>query len=222
MMTDTTPNKLREMIALPANTMAIIQSAISSSAGGSLLFHGPAGTGKSVFCRVIAMEAMRSSGLTMLDYRTALGFSNLMVLDHVSGYDKVALNKVREMALLQTLSDTDRRWLIVDEFDSIGAKNWNYVKSWLDELQNDLSVQVFASTNHLSEIDGNVRTRFNEIYLGLHPDPAMRDWAEAELLRLGVRQVTSADLAQLVSNAAGSVRALKRGCRLFAEHGMVV
>lgn len=218
MMTDTTPNTLHEMIALPANTMAIIQSAIRSPAGGNLLFHGPGGTGKSVFCRVIAMEAMRSSGLTVPNYRMALAFSNLMVLDHVSGYDKAALNKVREMARMQTLSDTDRRWLVVDEFDSISAKSWNYVKPWLDELADDLNVQVFASTNHLSEIDGNVRTRFNEIYLGLHSDPAMRDWAEAELLRLGVAKVSNADLAQLVTKAVGSVRTLKRGCFLYAEH----
>lgn len=221
-MTDTTPTILRDMIALPANTMAIIQSAIRSPAGGNLLFHGPGGTGKSVFCRTIAMEAMRSSGLTVPDYRAALGFSNLMVLDHVSGYEKAALNKVRGMALMQTLSDTDRRWLIADEFDSISIKSRNYVKSWLDELTNVLDVQVFASTNHLEEIDGNVRTRFNEIYLGLHPDPEMRDWAAAELKRLGVANVSAANLAQMVNGAAGSVRALKTACFLYAEHGRVI
>ncbi|HWU19325.1 MAG TPA: AAA family ATPase [Devosia sp.] len=221
-MTDTTPTTLREMIALPASTMAIIQSAINSPAGGSLLFHGPGGTGKSIFCRVIAMEAMRSSSLIVPDYRTALGFSNLMVLDHVSGYEKPPLNKVREMALMHTLSDTDRRWLIVDEFDAISPKISNFVKPWLDELQIELSVQVFASTNHLTEIDGNVRSRFTEIYLGPHPDPAMRDWARAELKRLGLTKVSAADLAQLVANAAGSVRALKRACFLYAEHGRVI
>lgn len=222
MMTDTTPNSLRDMIALPANTVAIIQSAIRSPAGGSLLFHGPGGTGKSHFCRVTAMEAMRSSGLTVPDYKAARGFSNLMVLDHVSGYEKPALNKVREMALMQTLSDTDRRWLVADEFDSISVKNRNYVKNWLDELQSDLSVQVLASTNHLMEIDDNIRSRFTEIYLGLHPDPAMRDWAKAELKRLGVAKVSASELAQLVANAAGSVRALKKACFLYAEHGRVI
>lgn len=221
-MTDTTPTSLRDMIALPASTMAIIQSAIRSPAGGNLIFHGPGGTGKSIFCRVIAMEAMRSSGLIVPDYKAARGFSNLMVLDHVSGYDKPALNKVREMALMHTLSETDRRWLVVDEFDSISPKITNFVKSWLDELTNHLEVQVFASTNHLVEIDVNVRSRFTEVYLGRHPDPEMRDWANAELKRLGVGEISAAHLTQLVNGAAGSVRELKRACFLYAEHGRVI
>jgi SpoVK/Ycf46/Vps4 family AAA+-type ATPase len=220
-MRDTTPSTLRDMIALPANTMAVIQSAIKSPAGGNLLFHGPGGTGKSLLCRVIAMEGMRSSGLTVSDYKSAMGHSNLVVLDHMSGHDKSALIAVQNIANTRTLNDTDRRWLIVEEFDSISPKLTNVVKNWLDDLE-DLEVQVFASTNSLVDVDANVRTRFNEIYIGQHPDPEMRDWANAELKRLGVTKASTADLTQLVNNAAGSVRALKRACFLYAEHGRLI
>lgn len=216
MMTDMTPKSLRDMIALPAATMAVIQSTIRSPAGGNLLFYGPAGTGKSAFCRVIAMEAMRLEGLTVLNFRTAVSFANLAVIDHVTGYGKGALERVRELALMHTLTATERRWIIIEEFDSIGRSNTNFVKTWLDELAS-LNAQVFASTNAIAEIDDAVRSRFSEIYLGPHPTPPMRSWAADELKRLGVSIVTDADLSQLVNSAAGSIRALQRECRLFAE-----
>jgi SpoVK/Ycf46/Vps4 family AAA+-type ATPase len=221
MMVDTAPTTLRDMITLPPATMAIIQSAINSPAGGNLLFHGPGGTGKSAFCKVIAMEAMRHSGLVVPDYRTALSYGNLSVVNHVTGYNKAALEIVRQQARMHTLTATDRRWVIVEEFDSIGLANTNYVKTWLDELL-ELDMQVFASTNNLGEIDEAVRTRFADLYLGPHPNGPMRTWAAAELGRLGVGNVTDVVLSQLVNKAAGSVRALQRGCRLFAENGAVV
>lgn len=218
---DTPPTTLSEMIALSADTLAIFQSAIRSPAGGNLLLHGPSGTGKSLFCRVIAIEAMRSSGLAVLDYKSALRHPNILTLDHKSGYDKAALISVEKTASLVTLNETGRRWLIVDEFDGISPKLDNFVKPWLDGLD-ELEVQVFASTNHLAKIDVNVRSRFNEIYLGPHAAPEMRYWAEAELQRLSVTRVSPADLSQLVNKAAGSVRELKKACRHYAEHGRVI
>ena len=53
-------------------------------------------------------------------------------------------------------------------------------------------------------------------------NPIYRDWANAELKRLGVANISAADLTQLVNDAAGSVRALKRACFLYAEHGRVI
>lgn len=220
-MSSAAPSALVDMIELPPQTMSIIQSAIRSPAGGNLMFHGPGGTGKSAFCKVIAIEAMRYSGLVVSDFRAALSYPNLTVVNHATGYTKVALEQVRAQARMHTLTATDRRWIIVEEFDSIGLTNTNYVKTWLDEL-GDLDTQVFVSTNNRGNIDDAVRTRFSELYLGLHPSGTMRTWAIAELKRLGALGVTDAVLSQLVNNAAGSIRALQRGCLFFAEHGTVV
>ena len=209
------PNHLSDVLLHTQHDREVIRMAVQSPSLVNLLFYGPPGTGKTTLMRVSALEALRFRGLVVQDHKEAVAWGNVFELDHNTGFSKAALDKALSRMMLATLSSVDRRFVLLDEADSIDPRSVNNVKKWLDRMS-ERDVQVFAATNHLDRIDPAIRDRCLLIHMAAFSQAQMLLWLTKQVNAAGLPVPDEVRAVDMVNRSGGSMRNLRQELQLYA------
>lgn len=199
------PGTFDDLVFQDSGTQASVRPFASPENARNILFHGPAGSGKSAACRVIAQ------GLVGDGHRSAVTTLNV---SHLTSKNAL-IERLRSIVGYGVLSPFGRNVFIFEEVDGADSAAQKALKDELDRLA---PTAIFlATTNEVLKVIQPIRDRFLEVFL---PRPSPAAWSERAskiLANEGVHLSEEEVTRLLERNApAGSMRDVLRELDAFA------
>lgn len=201
------PQRLSELVFANPLVRQHMESYTQYQLHGNLLLHGLYGAAKTTTARIIVHERLNVCG--MREYNVAEVHAQ-----ELKG--KASTLESHSNLLLTTNLADAHPYVIVNEIDQLSTNDQRQLRAVLDE---HACVKIIGTTNHLSDVDGGIRSRCDCVHMGM---PQPQDWltrAQQILALEGVQVSSQALLAVLdtTTDARDVMRALER-LVLTAQH----
>lgn len=173
----------------------LLQKYADGTLQGNLLLHGPYGSSKSTVAKFIAEQQNERSNSPFSAPVTVINGAD----------DSEKPRKLIESSW--NLHPDSFAYVVIDEFDLLSGKQQGKVRKLLDEREDTKG--LILTTNHISKIDGALRSRFREIEMpALSPEkllPMCKRILHAANIRLA-----DAAIIDLIQFENGDIRKVLR------------
>ncbi len=213
----TAPTSLSDLIWPNDDARLGIEAALIPGTPIAVLFHGDPGTGKTTAAGLLASTAMRRLNPTALDEEIKSSMTtDVRWINYASGYGVDVLDSVSEWSKMYPQNASGRKWLIIDEIDNISQAAQGYLKPLMDDFtQRD--VHLLATTNYPLKISRGVIDRMMTIHMDNIASDVLISWSSDWISAQGLQPMSAVALRELVTNARGSVRHVRRDLELYAR-----
>lgn len=213
----TAPTSLSDLIWPNDDVRLGVEAALVPGTPIAVLFHGDPGTGKTTAAGLLASTAMRRLSPTASNEEINSSMTtDVRWINYASGYGVDVLESSSEWSKMYAQNASGRKWLIIDEIDNLSPAAQGYLKPLMDDFTKR-DVQFFATTNNLHKISRGVTDRMLTVLMDNIASDVLISWSSSWISAQGLPPLSALALRELVTNARGSVRHVRRDLELYAR-----